>query len=43
MMGMRHILIQGYFSISPEVLWDVIINDVPGLITILRRYLDKFE
>mgnify|MGYP000774586771 CR=1 FL=1 len=43
MMGMRHILVHGYFSISPEVLWDVIINDIPSLIPTLRRYLDKLE
>ena len=39
--GMRHILVHGYFSISPEVLWDVIQNDIPVLRTILERYLDE--
>lgn len=38
--GMRHILVHGYFSIIPEVLWDVIDNDIPTLIPILRRYID---
>lgn len=36
--GMRHILVHGYFSISPDVLWDVIENDIPKLIPILKRY-----
>lgn len=39
--GMRHILVHGYFSVSPEVIWDVIENDIPGMIPILRRYLEK--
>lgn len=37
--GMRHILVHGYFSISPELLWDVIENDIPSLIPILKSYL----
>ena len=39
--GMRHILVHGYFSISEEVLWDVIQNDIPTLIPILRQYLNE--
>ena len=39
--GMRHILVHGYFSISPEVLWDVIQNGIPVLRPILERYLDE--
>ena len=39
--GMRHILVHGYFSISPEVLWDVIQNDIPVLRPILERYLHE--
>lgn len=39
--GMRHILVHGYFSISPEVLWDVIENDIPTLIPIIKRYIEE--
>ena len=39
--GMRHILVHGYFSISPNVLWDVIENDIPALIPVLKRYLKE--
>lgn len=39
--GMRHILVHGYFSISPEVLWDVIENDIPTLIPIIRSYIEE--
>lgn len=39
--GMRHILVHGYFSISHEVLWDVIQNDIPVLIPILEGFLSE--
>ncbi len=39
--GMRHILVHGYFAISPEVLWDVIENDIPTLIPVIRRYIEE--
>lgn len=38
--GMRHILVHGYYTISAEVLWDVIQNDIPTLIPILESYID---
>ncbi len=41
--GMRHILVHGYFSISPELLLDVITNEIPPLIPIIRYYLEEFE
>ena len=41
--GMRHILVHGYYSISPEVLWDVIINDVPALIPVLKDYIREIK
>lgn len=41
--GMRHILVHGYFSISAEVLWDVIQNDIYKLIPILRSYIEELE
>lgn len=39
--GMRHMLVHGYFTISPEVLWDVIQNDIPAMIPVLERFLDE--
>lgn len=41
--GMRHLLVHGYFSVNPEILWDVIQNDIPEMIPILTRYLDEFQ
>lgn len=37
--GMRHMLVHGYFTIIPEVLWDVVQNDIPAMIPILENYL----
>lgn len=38
MSGMRHILVHGYYTVRPEVLWDVIQNDIPAMIPILEKY-----
>lgn len=40
--GMRHILVHGYFTISPDVLFDVIRNDIPAMIPILENYSEEF-
>ncbi len=39
MEGMRHVLVHGYHTVRPEVLWDVIENDVPAIIPILNDIL----
>lgn len=41
--GMRHLLVHGYFTIVPEMLWDVIINDIPAMIPILEKYLEEYN
>ena len=41
--GMRHILVHGYFSISADILWDVIENDIPMLISTIEEYIKEFE
>lgn len=41
--GMRHILVHGYYTISAEVLWDVIENDIPSLIPVLKEFLLDFD
>lgn len=41
--GMRHILVHGYFTISAEVIWDVIMNDIPALIPILNDYKGELQ
>lgn len=39
--GMRHILVHGYNTVSPELLYNVIQNDIPAMIPILNGYLSK--
>lgn len=39
---MRHILVHGYASVLPEILWDTAINDVPWLKRELDKLLDEF-
>lgn len=41
--GMRHILVHGYFKITPEDLWDVIQCDIPNMIPTLEKYLKASE
>ena len=41
MEGMRHIMVHGYYSISPERLWTTIINDIPVIIPFLESYLKE--
>lgn len=38
--GIRHILVHGYYTVSAEVLWDVIENDIPSLVPVLKEYRD---
>ncbi len=39
MRGMRNRLVHDYFGVDPEILWDTIRNDLPGLIEPLRKLL----
>lgn len=41
MEGMRHVLVHGYYTVRPEVLWSVIENDIPSIIPTLRILLEK--
>ncbi|MBD5329279.1 MAG: DUF86 domain-containing protein [Bacteroides sp.] len=41
--GLRHILVHGYFKINPEDLWDVILNDIPIMMPILESYIKEFD
>ena len=41
--GMGHILVHGYYTISSDVLWDVIQNDIPSLIPILEYYIKDYK
>lgn len=43
MIGMRHVLVHGYYQITPEDLWDVIQNDIPSLIPTLEKFLSELK
>lgn len=36
--GLRDVLVHAYFGIDNEVLWDIVYNKVPELLTYLREY-----
>ena len=36
--NMRHVLVHGYASVLPDLLWDTATRDVPELINLLRSY-----
>jgi uncharacterized protein with HEPN domain len=37
--GMRHRLVHGYASVDHDIVWDVVVHDLPGLIKALRSIL----
>jgi uncharacterized protein with HEPN domain len=41
--GMRTILVHGYFEIDTEVVWDAIVNDLPQLKPQLEKLLTRLE
>ena len=41
--GMRHVLVHGYYSITPNKVWNVITNDLPILRPHIERYVKEFE
>lgn len=41
--GMRNILVHGYFEIDADIVWDAAARDVPALEPALRRLLRELE
>ena len=39
--GMRHVLVHGYYTITPHKVWHVIQNDLPILRPQIERYLKE--
>ncbi|MCD6155006.1 MAG: DUF86 domain-containing protein [Candidatus Verstraetearchaeota archaeon] len=39
--GMRHRLVHAYFDINLDVLWATVQEDLPALLTILRKVLEE--
>ena len=40
---MRHILVQDYFGVNTEVVWDVVERDLPDLKRKIEALLDTLE
>jgi uncharacterized protein with HEPN domain len=43
MIGMRNILVHGYFAIDLDVVWDAVQQDVPPLKLAVEALLEKLE
>lgn len=41
--GMRHVLVHGYYTVSPEMLWDTITYDIPQIIPIITEFIDEYK
>ena len=41
--GMRHVLVHGYYEITKDDLWNVVRNDLPPLREQVEGYLKEFE
>lgn len=40
--GMRHVLVHGYATVSPRRLWETAIEDIPVLKNQVEKYLDDY-
>ena len=43
MRAMRNRMVHVYFSVSPQILWDTIHNDLPSLINPLQQLLSELD
>lgn len=41
--GMRHVLVHGYYTISPATLWDTVEYDIPELKPVIEKLLAESE
>ncbi|MDE7153811.1 MAG: DUF86 domain-containing protein [Muribaculaceae bacterium] len=41
--SMRHVMVHGYYTLKPEKVWETIIEDIPPMIPVLKKYIDEFE
>jgi uncharacterized protein with HEPN domain len=42
MVGMRHILVHSYYQIDHDAVWRVVIEHIPGMITLLEQCLAQW-
>ena len=41
--GMRHVMVHGYYTISPDQIWATINTDIIEIIPTLEKYIQEFE
>lgn len=41
--GMRHVMVHDYYTMSPEKIWVTITNDIPAIIPVLENYMKELE
>lgn len=41
--GMRHVLVHGYATVSPQRLWETAVNDIPALRKQVETYLNDIQ
>lgn len=41
--GMRHVLVHGYYQIAADEVYYIYVNDLPDLLTQLNGYLEEFS
>ena len=43
MIGLRHVLVHGYYTIKPKQLWNIIEKDIPVLMPQIKQLLDSVQ
>lgn len=41
--GMRHVMVHDYYTMSPQKIWATIVSDIPEMVPILERYIEEFN
>lgn len=41
--GMRHVMVHDYYSMSPEKIWTTITTDIPDMIPVLEKDLTDYD
>jgi len=39
--GLRDVIVHKYFGLSPEIVWDILENKLPGLLVVVERMLEE--
>ena len=42
-LGMRHIIVHDYFRVDYDIVWDVVVNELPTLKTQLKKIIETLD